>query len=189
MNYWIKELYLQECDRLQLEVGDNLTDRHITATAKILSQQFPDIPTVQSCLLSQKLSQIQLAKNGSLFFHNIGNNWITSHFKDGVVFLYDSLYTEVIHSELKKQLIALYGSATVKIPWLVKQKGDKDCGCFAVAYAVSILYGDDPVNCVYDQSSMRQHMTECFNINYYTPFPSMPRKSRRSVSEYVSQLP
>uniref|UniRef100_A0A1X7TZU0 Ubiquitin-like protease family profile domain-containing protein n=1 Tax=Amphimedon queenslandica TaxID=400682 RepID=A0A1X7TZU0_AMPQE len=73
-----------------------------------------------------------LATNDLLFFHNLWDHWVTSHFRDGNVFHYDSLYTEIIHTELKKQLIAFYGSAIVKIPWLVKQNRDKGCACFAV---------------------------------------------------------
>uniref|UniRef100_A0A1X7SRJ2 Uncharacterized protein n=1 Tax=Amphimedon queenslandica TaxID=400682 RepID=A0A1X7SRJ2_AMPQE len=122
VNYWIKELNLQENDCLQLEGTHHLSDKHVIATAKLLSKQFPDMPMIQSCLYTQKLSLIQLATNDSLFFHNFGDHWVTSHFMDGIAFLYDSFYTEIIHSELKKQLIALYGSAMVKVPWLVKQK-------------------------------------------------------------------
>uniref|UniRef100_A0A1X7UQH1 Ubiquitin-like protease family profile domain-containing protein n=1 Tax=Amphimedon queenslandica TaxID=400682 RepID=A0A1X7UQH1_AMPQE len=52
-------------------------------------------------------------------------------------------------------------------------KGDKDCACFAIAYAIYNLYGDDPVNNTFDQSYMTQHMIECLKNIFYMPFPSM----------------
>ena len=61
-----------------------------------------------------------------------------------------------------------------------QQKGGKDCGVFAVAYALDVCLGKNPQYSVFDQTKMRSHLFECFSQGVLKPFPkgsseSLPR--------------
>lgn len=87
------------------------------------------------------------------------------------VFVYDSLYTTVdvqTHVLLKK----LFGSdITVKMPVMQFQEGSTDCGLFAIAVVVALLYGVDPSARAYDQSQMRKHLITCLERQVFLMFP------------------
>ena len=51
------------------------------------------------------------------------------------------------------------------------QSGTYDCGLFSIAYATSMAFGVDPCNCIFDQSSMRRHLYQCFTKRRMAPFP------------------
>ena len=57
-----------------------------------------------------------------------------------------------------------------------QQKGRKDCGVFAVAYAVEVCLGRNPQYSVFDQTKMRPHLYKCLSQGVLKPFP-------RSTSE------
>lgn len=62
-----------------------------------------------------------------------------------------------------------------------RQSGTKDCGLFAVAFAVSLCMRHDPHMQSYDQSQMRTHLKNCISKNLMTSFPpaSKPRRLGR----------
>ena len=41
-----------------------------------------------------------------------------------------------------------------------KQSGSEDCGLFAIAFATSIAFGQDPLKTTYTQSFMRKHLAD-----------------------------
>ena len=107
----------------------------------------------------------------------------------GKVYHYDSLQAKCIAPELRKQLIALYGhtsdGTTLQIiqPQVQVQRGSKDCGCFAVAFAVSLLLGDDPTTLTYHQKDMREHFIVCLEARLFTPFPATEKKAKRRTPD------
>ena len=111
-------------------------------------------------------------------FHNYSNHWALTHFRDSVIYLYDSLQMEQLHPELKMQMLALYGPREVKQPYVQQQKGSKDCGCFAIAFSVSLLYGEDPSTLVYEQEMLREHIVNCFTRKHFLPFPAKTKKMK-----------
>ena len=106
----------------------------------------------------------------------------------GRVYLYDSLQPKKIVPELQKQLATLYDHLAdekelrVFIPQVQFQRGATDCGCFAVAFAVSLLFGDDPRSLLYNQKEMRGHLKECLLTELFTPFPANEKKARRKLN-------
>ena len=52
-----------------------------------------------------------------------------------------------------------------------RQTGAQDCGLFAIAFAISIAFGQDPAKTTYDQSGMREHLIRCFNKKAIQVFP------------------
>lgn len=95
--------------------------------------------------------------------------------------LYDSLQAKTLHPELREQLLALYGSTKTHINLVPVQVqvGLMDCGCFAVAFAVSLMLGDDPSTLFYRQKEMRGHLADCLINGCFTPFPGTVKKCRK----------
>ena len=52
-----------------------------------------------------------------------------------------------------------------------KQQGETECGLFALANATSIAYGRDPLQLVYCEKQMHQHLVNCFSQKDLKPFP------------------
>ena len=80
-------------------------------------------------------------------------HWVTTCFMEGQVLLYDSLgqAKTTLTPGLKKQVIELYGTTAgeggvlnVAVPQVQKQSGKTECGCFAIAWAVHLAYGEKP---------------------------------------------
>ena len=178
VSYWVPELKLKDNKKKLLVEESPLTDRHMNGTCNLIREQFPDIPVPQTTLRVARPELIKEAEEKSFFFHHFCEHWALSHIRDNVVYLYDSLQPKSINSTLAEQLHSLYGNRIVKIPQVQLQKGNKDCGCFAIAFCVSLMFGDDPATLCYDQKEMRKHLMQCFETKCFSPFPSQSKKSR-----------
>ena len=175
---WVPELKLSNQEKLQLTNGEKLNDKHMNGTALVLSKQFPCRSTcttkhsacAKPCQTPASIGEISFL---SLLLCSLGT------IAQDVVYLYDSLLPKEIHPTLKNQLIALYGKRKIIVPQVQIQKGSDDCGCFAIAFCVSLLFGDDPATLSYDQTKMRDHITECLSTVHFTPFIGRKKRSKR----------
>ena len=140
----------------------------------LIHEQFPDMPVPQTTLCTAQLELIKEAKEKS-FFHNFCEHRALSQIRENMVYLYNSLEPKSINSILAAQLHALYADRIVKVPQVQLQKGSKDCGCFAIAFCVSLMFGDDLATLYYDQKEMRKHLIQCFEAKCFTPFPEKSR--------------
>ena len=52
-SFWIRDLDLRDDDKVILEDGCDLNDRHMLAAHKILAKMFPSLEGLQSTLLAQ----------------------------------------------------------------------------------------------------------------------------------------
>ena len=52
-----------------------------------------------------------------------------------------------------------------------QQEGSDDCGLFAIAFATSLCFGQDPCYTSYYQARMRNHLRECLIGKRISPFP------------------
>ena len=48
----------------------------------------------------------------------------------------------------------------------------KDCGVFAIAFALQAALGQCVGDIAFDQSKMKNHLLECFKARKLTPFPT-----------------
>ncbi len=123
------------------------------ACLNTLSKQFPDIPDPQTALLAQLPGSLKAAQEKSKFFHNFSGHWALSSLSSGIVFLFDSLLPKEVKRADAVALWKMPGTKT--IIYVQRQKGSKDCGCFAIAFCVSLLYGEDPSSLLFNQKEMR----------------------------------
>lgn len=155
------------------------------AVAKIFRSQFPELPPIQDTAYAQDPKRLRPAEEGSMFVHNHNGHWSLSQLSAGRVVHYDSLPSSSISSALGVQLAALYGHTaeggelSVHQPQVQVQQGGKDCGLFAVAFATSLLLGDEPATLQYNQKAMRKHLEHCLEKELMTPFPAALKRSCR----------
>lgn len=192
--YWIDGLKLPKSDEKRLARDQELNDRILMGMAHIFQMQFPELPPMQDTGYAVKLQKLRPATEGSMYFHNYDGHWSLSQLSGGSVDLYDSLQAKFIGSTLKEQLVALYGDLaedgelTVSQHQVQLQKGSTDCGLFAVAFATSILLGDQPSSLQYKQKEMRGHLTDCLQNQLMIPFPAVSKKSLRQPQPLKTKL-
>ena len=106
--------------------------------------------------------------------HSRGNHWIVvsnvHQEESNKVMVYDSLYdsvddrTQVIIHELFRV------SAKHALTKVYKQKGVRDCGLFAIAFATAICF-KQALHGPFQQEAMRLHLVQCFERGVCLPFP------------------
>ena len=143
--------------------GDNdLDDFIIFIALSQLQQQFPAI-------LIYKATGYRYCPHETVqIVHNDAHHWLLLSSLNGKVIIYDSLNMKPTDS-LIKQMKQLFSPDDSLPPYHQAnchvQTGSKDCGLFAIAYAVSLFHGIEPDKIVYDQSKMRTHLIQCFDNN------------------------
>ena len=93
--------------------------------------------------------------------------------QNGQVLVIDFLYKS-LSDETKSTVCRLFQSnepPVIKVVNPQRQKGDKDCGLFAIAFATAIAFDENPVKKRFKQESMRTHLAACFHCNKITQFP------------------
>ena len=68
------------------------------------------------------------------------------------------------------------------------QKGFKDCGCFAIAFCISLLYGNNTAAMVYDQRQMRMHIVNCSKNMQFTHFPGVKKGPKDWPSSLLAPI-
>lgn len=165
-----------------------LTDVHINAAQKLLTQQFPKMHGLQDTILGSKLQFaietgdfIQILHDGALHWLTISNLFCN----DNCVDIFDSLYTSVsMDVKMQAACIMMIQEQTMGINVIncKRQKGGYDCGLFSIAYATDLCFGNDPSMKTYTQKSMRSHLLSCLAENQMCPFPSEERNMQKRVT-------
>jgi len=75
----------------------------------------------------------------------LGYHWVCSYYDTKNIFIYDSLNTKILN-ECQKQflekLFPIYDfiKYPIQFPIVQKQSNSSDCGVFAIAFAISLLF-------------------------------------------------
>ena len=164
----------------EIIMGDELSDLHVNMAQNLLKAQFPQLNGFCSTLLQGKELPVQstdAVKNKVQIIHcDKRHHWIvatTVKCVNGQVLVIDSLYKS-IDDETKSTVCRLFQSKeppVIKVVNPQRQKGGKDCGLFAIAFATAIAFDENPVKKRFKQESMRTHLAACFQCNKITQFP------------------
>lgn len=108
--------------------------------------------------------------------HTGSNHWVCISdigCLPGKVLLYDRLFHDVISQEVEDQTNDLLGGNLVSLDFVPvqQQTNDSDCGFFAIAFAVSLALGTDPMHLTFDIHRMRSHLTACLKDKKLNMFP------------------
>lgn len=91
----------------------------------------------------------------------------------GIVHLFDSLYNNVILSEVEEQIQDMLGGKLGDLVYVPtqQQSNGSDCGVFAIATATCLTFGEDPTHMTIDVSRMRPHLATCLRNGKIDMFP------------------
>jgi len=95
--------------------------------------------------------------------------------EDGTVNLYDSLYHNIIYSEVEDQVINLVGQENytgIQVVPVQQQRNCSDCGVFAAAFATCLPYGIPPQTVQCDVCKMRAHLCHSLKNGLLQMFPT-----------------
>lgn len=188
---------LTEMLRTVMSPNTWLSDEEINHGQALLRQQFPEVDGWQDvglfgdngCHLlgtpQRPFVQVMLTfENHWICVSNIGC-------PAGVVRLFDSMYKKRSNALLKKQLAWMLhteeSSMTLEWPCSSKQKGNNDCGLYALANAIVLCSNLNPQNCRFIQAQMRPHLANCFRYGRMLPFPSAA--CNQNDQPFVEQVP
>ena len=175
---WIRisSIILKKSDKESIIDGRRLTDMHINAAQKILSQQFPSFSGFDSTLKQRCIGK--WIDNYIQILFCRGCHWITVSTvgcKEGDINIFDSLYCEVDVAS-KKAIADVYPSSDISfnVPNMPMQLGVDDCGLYAIAFATALAVNYDPATLYakkFKQNEMRTHLISCLQNNYFIDFP------------------
>ena len=178
-----------------LTKGYMLTDEHIQLAQELLQTEFPELDGFQSTLLSQIDGFCPVRDEAIQIHHVAGNHWVASSSIGQTVTIFDSKFGGgELSSSLTHQLATVYRTLVktsdedgdemdpileVNIPYVQQQQGKRDCGLFAIAFALHAAMGDDIKKITFDQPKMRCHLLECFEKKKLTRFPLAEQKTAK----------
>jgi len=107
---------------------------------------------------------------------SLGTHWICSYYDTKKISIYDSLNTKILskcQEEFLKKLFPTYDFIKNSVTFFTVQQqlNASDCGVFAIAFAVSLLFNIKPDKVRYDYSLMRSHLVKMFETNVIEHFP------------------
>ena len=165
-------LYME--DKQKILGNDLLNDDYINTAQNLLKRQFPSLTGLESTLTVGRTVYDNWVCNYLQFLHCRGNHWITVSTlgcAKGEINIFDSIFSSLdkdILSNIFKNNSLCFKNADVH-----KQKGVKDCGLFAIAFATHLANGTSPTCVSFDQSSLRTHLVSCISQNVINLFPML----------------
>ena len=104
--------------------------------------------------------------------------------------MFDNANLEITR-ELLLQIACMFRSSGCELKIsrrpVQQQSGSLDCGIFTVAFAVELCQGNDPVEVLFCQNEMRNHLVSCLDIGKFQSFSRMKRRIKRAQmkNEYI----
>ena len=174
----------QKLDDSEIEniiMGVELSDIHINLAQRFLKHQFPGLNGLESTLFQDKehtLTEDNVKNKLQIIHCKQRHHWIVASTVNGryeEVVIIDSLF-RAIDEETKQIIFNLFQfdckkPPTIKVIKTQKQKGNKDCGLFAIAMATAIAFGNNPSKQNFCQELMRAHLVDCLKKGQLSLFP------------------
>ena len=164
-------------DKEKISNEEMLDDLVINSVQVLLKKQFPDLLGLQSTLLqSGKQQGMKENHNQVQIIHSRGNRWIvasTIHARDGVVQVYDSVYSTVDDGTRSVINNLFPPSSSVQLKKVQKQIGRKECGLFSCAISTALAFRLDPETLSFNEAAMRPHLIHCIEQEKISVFPPM----------------
>ena len=155
---------LKLSDKVAIEQGEEMIDKHMQMAQHLVRIQFPVDGGLQSILLLQKKKKgTWTMSTVQIIYCNKRSHWITAttkFCKPGQVNIYDSMFNK-LNAETRtivKQMFGLKKADDINMLAMQCQKGSKDCGLFAIAVMTSLAFDEDPSTVSYDQDNLRRHL-------------------------------
>ena len=173
--------------RVQLASG------HMNVAQKLIRLQFPDIGGLMGVSFSPMAAYSRQEKQRWMQIIHSPRHWVLivakgfSPDQPDTLFVYDSMQFQ----ERNRQQVLAVMSSLVRVKesfmsYVVatcqrQASGSNDCGLFAIAFATSLAFSEDPSTRLYDSVACRKHLKKCFEENNLTVLPS--RKKIKRVND------
>ena len=189
---------LAEQDIKLITSGEWLTDHIIGAAQSVLRNQFPHTKGLENTTLGPIYNFSVHKGEFAQILHTGSHHWIlVSNIgcsNKSEVKLFDSLFRGRIAIFVKRQIASLLHeesrSFKIIVPEVQRQNNYDDCGVFAVAFLVSILYGLNPSDLTFDSAAMRRHLLNSLSTGFFYPFPlSKVQEKRNREPKLVQEVP
>ena len=169
---------LQVGDRMAIEIGKQLSDKHINFAQCMIKNQFSSVGGLKSTLQQVTKVKGQRTANSIQIVHcKKCEHWITvstKWCKSNQVIICDPVFTK-LDAESRSTILHVFGlkrsNDIVTVPMQL-QSGGTDYGVFATAMMTSLAHDDDPSELTYQQASLCSHLIKCFASGQLTCFPS-----------------
>ena len=169
---------LGDVDMHTIITGKELTDHIIGIAHSVLQKQFPDAEGLENTTLGPCFNFTTHKGEFSQILHTSKSHWVlVSNIGSppSSINLYDSMFKGRITSSVKKQIAALLKekgpTITVNIPHVQQQPNFVDCGVFAIAFLVAVLFKQDPSKITFRVCGMRDNLLKCLKQGSFQPFP------------------
>ena len=168
----------------------------MNAAQTLIKDRFPDIGALNCVSYGQHLKFPKCDSSKWLQIINTEkNHWVLlakGFLATEDVMIYDSLHFDANNSDhVIANICSIVETPNPTIEYLVKscqrQGNGYDCGAFAIAFAVSLAFGENPSQLVYDPAKLRDHLKISFSSNTLKPFPSTASRSKRLETTRFSQ--
>ena len=141
-----------------------------------LCQKIKNIQILHSSdfdLHSYESDSLDLCKLSKLL--NVNGHWVCSYYDTKNICIYDSSNKRKLHKHHEQFLRRLFpfypfDKKSIIFPTVQQQPNCSDCGVFAIAFAISLLYNIKPEKVRYDVSLMRSHLIKIFESNVIEHF-------------------
>ncbi len=156
-----------------------LNDSIINAAQHLMRDKYPHIDGLQDPILQQNLSfRVQIGEFVQIL--NKGNNhWFVATNIGG------SLGGKRFDHEIQKVIASpLYSDSAeifLKIEDVQNQQDEHSCGLFAIAFAVSLCYGEDPRKIMFVKSGMPNHLLACLMKGEIEPSPRHSKERKPTL--------
>lgn len=153
-----------------------LNDNHISEFNSIL-KAYTDF-NMQRTVVMQRLSNIQPVDSNNEYFQilvsgsNDNGHWIAIWYINNVIHVYDSLNKNFLNEDhiiCINRLFPKEENLRVTYEKVQLQTNTHDCGVFAIAFVVSIVFGECPFSVKFDIKLIRKHLSLIFKN--LAPFP------------------
>lgn len=190
-------LFLDKEDRISAR--NWLTSGQINAAQRLLKDASPEVGGLLCCTLGATFDFPKIKEEKWLqIVHDGVDHWVLvakgfGKF-DQCVDIYDSLATPKWEKHhILSCMSSLLGTSQQEMSYVVKncqqQQNSFDCGVFAIAFATSLVFGQNPSDVIYNTHHLRKHLKNCLDIKKLSLFPTSASRVNRAQREIVKTIP
>ena len=197
MNIQINRYDLSEEDKMRILNGSRLKDTHVDLFHELLRthsnykynpRSTLVLPHIMKYPQSTRLKSVPPNTPHLQLLHScedlcekcIGGHWICSYYDGKSIFIYDSFNCSKLNIRYETFLRKLFPHFDEIPKYFQKvqyQNNLDDCGVFAIAFAISLFFQQNPSQIIYDTDKMRSHLYNIFERKTLIHFPTVKNEN------------